>query len=177
MRPALTVDLLAGLLAQPKEAVSLSRWAPKNRPSTLEIKSSVTTNDVTIAGLELYMRCVISQPDEQVTIGLNVETLIGPKCFARVDWRHSSTHINTKVICGEQLRHTDAGRTHFHDPRLYESIEEPMDFIKANLPIAVALVPVPDSYRDLLENCATLLNVRNLPEAPIPPWQPNTSFL
>lgn len=121
-------------------------------------------------GVALYLRCIQHLRDEQVSVGLTIETSIGPKCFARVDWRAAGGHPNVSVLCGA-LQLIEAGRTHFHNPALCEPTDNPMDHIRENLPVAAAIEQPPKKIEALLERCASILHVTNLTEAPIPPWQ------
>jgi hypothetical protein len=123
-----------------------------------------------LRGLALYLQCIRDLPDEQVSIGLTVETSIGPKCFARVDWRAVSGHPNAHGLCGS-LQFIDAGRTHFHNPELCTTTDNVMDHIRENLPIAAAIERPPKNFEALVQRCASILRVVNLTEAPTPTWQ------
>ena len=125
-------------------------------------------------GIDLYLKCFEDRPDELISVGLTIETSIGPKCFARVDWRGTS-HPNTHQLCG-YLQFVDAGRTHFHNPDLCPPNDDPMAHIRENLPIAVAIEPAPQNLEALLHRCASILNVTNLAEATPPQWQPRTLY-
>lgn len=117
----------------------------------------------------LYLKCFEDRPDEMVSIGLTIETSIGPKCFARVDWR-GTNHPNTHHLCGD-LQFIDAGQTHFHNPALCPPGDDPMAHIRENLPIAVAIEARPPNFEALLDRCASILNVTNLTKATPPQWQ------
>ena len=125
-------------------------------------------------GIGLYLKCFEDRPDEFVSVGLTIETSVGPKCFARIDWRGTG-HPNTHQLCGD-LQFIDAGRTHFHNPDLCPPDDDPMAHIRENLPIAAAIEPAPRNLEALLDRCASILNVTNLAEATLPRWQSHTLY-
>lgn len=122
-------------------------------------------------GVTLFLKCYEDRPDEMVSIGLTIETSIGPKCFARIDWR-GTCHLNTHHLCGD-LQFINAGRTHFHNPELCPLGDDPMAHIRENLPVAAAIEPSPQNLEALLDRCANILNVTNLNEVVPPRWQPS----
>ncbi len=171
-----TYEELRQVLQAEKAVVMLGPWRPTsrtqatNRLRAMEIRSPLQADNIVIRGAGLYLKCFEDRPDEQVSIGLTIETSTGPKCFARVDWRATSGHPNAHRLCGD-LQHVDAGRTHFHNPDLCPLDDDPMDHIRANLPIAVAIEPAPRNFEALLDRCANILNVTNLTEVTPPRWQ------
>ena len=167
------LQLREALEAQ-KSAVTLGPWRPTNRPPAIEIRSALQVQGVVVQGLELYLKCSEERPEERVAIGLSIETSIGPKCFARIDWR-GTDHPNSSKRCGH-LQFFPAGRTHFHNPMLWPLEDDPLSHIRENLPIALAIEDPPQDFRDLLVRCASILNVTNLAEATSPRWQSDSLF-
>ena len=161
-------------LAAQKSAITLGPWRPTNRPPAIEIRSALLAHGVVMQGLELYLKCSEERPEERVSIGLSIETSIGPRCFARVDWR-GTDHPNSSKMCGD-FQFVPAGRTHFHNPTLWPLEDDPLDHIKDNLPIALAIEEPPQNFRALLQRCASILNVTNLAEATPPRWQSDSLF-
>jgi len=164
-----THEELKRVLQVKKEAVTLGPWRSTSRERAVEIRSALLAGNIVMRGIGLYLKCFEDRPDEMVSIGLTIETSIGPKCFARVDWRGTS-HPNTHRLCGD-LQFVDAGRTHFHNPALCSPGDDPMDHIQENLPIAVAIESRLLNFEALLDRCASILNVTNLAEVTPPKWQ------
>lgn len=152
----------------------LGSWKPTSRPRAVEIRSALQSGNIVMRGVGLFLKCFEDRPDESVSVGLTIETSIGPKCFARIDWRGGS-HPNTHILC-DDLQFIDAGRTHFHNPELCPPDDDPMAHIRENLPIAAAIEPAPRNFEALLDRCASILNVTNLAEATPPRWQSRTLY-
>ncbi|MDW3119386.1 MAG: hypothetical protein R8G60_17600 [Roseovarius pacificus] len=163
------------IISAQKRATSLDLWVPKKNNTFVELRTSLELNGFIESGIDLFIQCKTAHPEENVAVGINIETQEKPKCCARIDWR-ASPHVNTSGLCGEH-KFLDAGQSHFHDPRLHDTAIDVMEFLKQNLPIATALDPEPKDFIGLLETCATLLNVTNLQDTKTPPWQPKTTFL
>jgi hypothetical protein len=164
-----THEELKRVLQSKKAAVTLGPWRPTSRARAVEIRSALRAGNIVMQGVGLYLKCFEDRPDEMVSIGLTIETSIGPKCFARVDWR-GTNHPNTHHLCGD-LQFIDAGQTHFHNPALCPPGDDPMAHIRENLPIAVAIEARPPNFEALLDRCASILNVTNLTKATPPQWQ------
>lgn len=126
-------------------------------------------------GVEFRISCSSNRPNERVSSLLTVETSIGPRCFARVDW-NDRRHVNNGAICGA-YQFQDIGPTHYHDPLLYDPRVAPFEFIAASMPIAQEIEVLPDNFSGLMHICAKLYNITNLSKVPEPQWQIPTSFL
>lgn len=153
-----------------KEAIFSGNWVTQPK-SSLIIRVALKNQDVVIQGINLFVKCNQKRPDEQVSLGLTIEGASKPYCFARVDWRAAGSHPNTSALCGDYFLF-DAGRTHYHNPKLIPSEADVMEHLTSNLPIAISVEPQPKNFADLMRSCAKLLHVNNLTEIPIPPWQP-----
>lgn len=169
-----SVEQLCQWLRAPKRLVGTLDWVRTN--STERIAAAIELDGVVTQGLSFRMTCVPDFPDEHVAIVLLTETIAKPRPFARIDWR-GGPHGNTNRLCGD-VRHVDAGRTHFHDPGLHRHIEI-ADLLgpDMDLPAAKALYQEPLSFNDLLVAASDLLHIENLNDIPIPPWSPRTSLL
>ena len=167
---------ISHLLEISKTVIPTSGWRDAHRSGALELRSSLISDGTTILGAELCLRCLRSRPDERVSLLILMETGAGPRCIARIDWRASVPHINLSPLCGD-LQFSDAGTTHFHNPGLYEGIENPLDFIMQNLPLAASIDPPPEDFSSLLDRSAIMLNITNLSQLAAPPWQTPSTFL
>lgn len=131
----------------------------------MQIQSVITQ------GITFCIVCQPEFPEEQVAIVLMVEIGLKPRPFARIDWR-GQAHENRRVECGD-LQYLDAGRTHFHDPRLHRHMTMDQLFSgNLDLPVATKIDPEPNSFQDLTAVASQLLNIHNLPQVPVPPWSP-----
>lgn len=167
-------ERISTLLSARKSATNLSLWLAKPNERFIELRTSLAINGIIEGGVDFFMQCKTDQPDEKVTVGINIETKNKPRCCARIDWR-STAHPNSHTLCGE-MKWQEAGETHFHDPRLHDHTIDVMEFLQNNLPIATAIVPEPKDFMELMQTCATLLNITNLTTAKTPPWQPRTTL-
>ena len=164
-----TYERVVALLEAPKVAILQGHWTGRARESGCQIRAPLMINGIVEPGLHLHLQCASNRPDERVSISLLVETASGkPTAFARIDWRHND-HDNVSALAGD--RHLQpAGVTHIHDPRFCQDIAKLREYL-GKLPAAEALDPPPGDFRQLLEQASVLLNIINLTEVPIPPWQ------
>lgn len=166
-------DICAAVSA-PKRVLAFSPWKSVN--DTLRITGSFEANGVILGGVTFMAMCAPERPDERVAINILAEIKQKPRCIARVDWR-GQKHVNTHAKCGKS-QGFDAGRTHFHDPELHHLFDFDELFGSGlDLPAALPLEPIPDSFNDLLAQAGDLLHIQNLKDMPVPPWEPrNTLF-
>lgn len=160
---------LARILRLSKTAVLGSSWVARPQ-GTLELHSALMDDGIVLEGVSIFVRCHKNRPDEQVTVGLVIEGARKPYCLARIDWRASSGHPNTHVLCGA-YRFLEAGRTHFHNPELIPHESDVLTHLQENLPIAVKIETSLRTFEDVLGCSSRLLNVENLEEVSTPPWQ------
>lgn len=163
----MTVNDLCQSLAMQKRLVGVLDWALINQ--TRRLASTLEISGVIAQGLSFRMTCYPDLPDEKVAVILLVEIKSKPRPFARIDWR-GQIHENRHVAAGNLL-YTDAGRTHFHDPRLHLTMS--MDDLfggKVDLPVAQRIDPEPTSFEDLLSVASDLLHIENMKDIPVPPW-------
>jgi hypothetical protein len=160
------------LMSAPKALVTPLDWSVSGSGRRhLEMRGVLIRDGVTMRGVQLFLNCPRHRPEERVSLGFLMEFDNRPRCVARIDWR-GSQHANNNTLCGTFIREM-AGRSHFHDPALFPP---PADFrahIKEDLPIAQALDPEPENFEALLNCCARILNVTNMSDIPVPPWQPS----
>jgi len=170
-------DLVAILEGQ-KEIVGSPEWQkiPRNRrPSVgvrqkLDLSASLSYDEVVIEGVQLRISCPLNHPNQRVSVMLMaIDARRKPACFARIDW-NGDPHENTHPVAGV-LRLTDAGHSHFHDPRLLTdwSFSEILS-TTPDIPVAVPLPVKPASFNELLEISGTLLYIKGMSGIDMPPW-------
>lgn len=165
-------DVVAALEAV-KQAVLPPAWSPRRQqPNVLAIRAPLTVDGIVQAGLTVHLQCDQGFPDERVAISLLLEGAIKPLNIARVDWL-GSAHSNPLALAGS-VQFLDAGQSHFHDPRYCPTPGHIEAFLRGNVPSAVALQPEPPDFPSLLAQASVLLNITNLMDVPVPPWQPRS---
>ncbi|MFV1807427.1 hypothetical protein [Phaeobacter sp. Ax4a-4a] len=171
-----SIDDISTVLNLPKQIIEANHWAKGSKGNQIEFRSPLLDDGVVMQGVEFRISCSSNRPNERVSSLLTIETSIGPRCFARVDW-NDRTHVNHGVICGD-YQFQDIGPTHYHDPLLYDDHQvEPFEFIAAGIPIAREIEVLPDNFSGLMHICAKLYNITNLSKVTEPQWQIPTSFL
>lgn len=163
-------------LEKTKSLSSICDWQKSQQKS--EIGSAIEIAGIIEEGIAFRANCKPNLPEECVTILLLAETKKRQRAFARIDWR-GQRHINTnKKLCASYWG-DDAGRSHFHDPRLHAHIDDEVlfDTQHIDLPIAQKLDYEPKDFNQLLEYSAKILKIENLTDLPYPPWPTTPSFL
>lgn len=169
-----SVEDLCSHIAATKSLVGPLAWRPAQRDD--RVTSAVEIEAVISQGITFCATCMRAKPNENVTILLLAEIQGKPRPFARVDWR-GSAHNNNSPYCRD-IRFLDAGRNHFHDPRLHIHMTlEELYAPKVDLPAALPLSREPQNFQELMEISGALLHIANMNLIPEPPWPPQTSFL
>lgn len=165
----MTIDDLCQRLEDQKTLVGTLDWKLVN--SSRRIGTAVQIERVIAQGLSFCIVCYPELPDEQVSIVLMAEIGFKPRPFARIDWRGNG-HENRRSECGA-LQYSDAGRTHFHDPRLHRHLTMEQLFSgRLDLPVATKIDPEPASFQGLTAVASEILRIQNLNDIPVPPWSP-----
>lgn len=170
-----SIQDISTVLDLPKQIIETNNWAKGSKGNQIEFRSPLLDDRVVMQGVEFRISCSSNRPNERVSSLLTIETSIGPRCFARVDW-NDRRHVNNGVICGA-YQFQETGPTHYHDPLLYNAQVEPFEFIAAGMPIAQEIEVPPENFSGLMHICAKLYNITNLSKVPEPQWQIPTSFL
>jgi len=171
-----TVAELAQLIETPKRLSAIGKWNKINQKA--ESGAGIEISGVIEEGISFRAQCKPDLPEESVSLLLITETDARPRAFARIDWRGIPHPNSNKALVGDYWGR-DAGRTHFHDPRLH--LHLPLETLfntpNVDLPIAEKIKPEPSNFRLLLAESATILAITNLTDIPDPPWPANLSFL
>ncbi len=168
-----SIQDLIEVLERPKRLVSRTWVAPdKLIERYFKLKTALVSDSATLAGVTMEVRCRSEGFELPSTIVLMAEIRTKSRAIARIDI-NGPPHSNAKDVCGE-LRHNDAGPTHFHDTRLHRMIpfEALFDGTYGDLPIARPIDDMPSEFSKAMEKCGNLLHIEDLGEVEEPQWQP-----
>jgi hypothetical protein len=169
-----SVEDLIAVLEQRKRLIMPCMWVEpeKSGQRGLKLKAPLQSESAALRGVTLEVGCHNESFELPSRVVLMVEFKGRSRAMARIDI-NGSKHENPKAICGE-WHQKDAGRTHFHDTRLHNSIQiaDLLSGTYGDLPVARPINDMPNEFSKAMEKCGELLHIENLGEIEEPQWQP-----
>lgn len=146
------------------------QWVLRD-PRWLALTASVDIDGVTVAGLSIRGKALLSYPEGAVTLQLQFQAARGKaQHLVRAEWKPIKPHTNSgrgpadwrfKSIPGSHIHRFDDNYLE-HEHRMYAGAQQS----------AVPLPEIVDSYERFLEFCGKEFRVNNMDVLPAPPWQP-----
>lgn len=138
----------------------------------VSIVSPLDIDGVTIEGLRMRATAIVTRVDECVTFQIEYlppggEIKGGP--LTRIDWKPLAAH-NNKSFGPAMYRNKIITASHYHSFALNWN-EEGKAMRKGNLPIAIPLLPEPQTFERLVDLVRQEFNIVNIDWLQLPPWQ------
>jgi len=158
------------VMTLPKILSGQSAWV-EDASGRLTYVAALEIANVTVEGLLVRLSVSKSLPDEATMIQLEFPHSPPRRdnAMERIDWRPLHRHTN-KNIGPPKLHGMVIEGSHHHRFDLNWLPNQGV-MRSANLPMAVPMVPEPQSFVELLELAAAVFRIHNLVTVSVPPWE------